>query len=289
MKQQHLRGFTLVELLVVIAIIAVLVSILLPTVQKARGAALTTMCLSNLRQQGMAFAQYQSIYRGWMPGSVDIQQINPGNVVWTSDKSKYTFLGKLMALQIPPAEFGVAAMGRYLSRPSHIWRCPAHDTYATFVANVSDPATVLNNHLKYGSYGINEFLLGAGQGTATDPREHYLNYTFIDLDRSTRILVTENWGIATTGGGVKSSGHYTSPYQATTGFATSTTSEKVFPAHGRFTFDGGQGRVNVLWYDLHATNEPFLEIAVPKGTTTAAQHAHRNRYWYRKRNGTPLY
>src|SRR5687768_2059979 len=53
------RAFTLVELLVVVGVIAVLIAMLLPALRKARIAAKTTMCLSNLRQVGAGMLIYE--------------------------------------------------------------------------------------------------------------------------------------------------------------------------------------------------------------------------------------
>src|SRR5207244_13280940 len=63
------RGFTLVELLVVIGIIALLVSILMPALRRAREAANGVSCSSNQRQIMMAFLMFANDHKGYLPGN----------------------------------------------------------------------------------------------------------------------------------------------------------------------------------------------------------------------------
>lgn len=99
------RAFSLIELLVVIAIIAVLSSLLLPALGRAKTKARQASCISNLRQLGLAVALYVDSHDGRLP----IAEAIPSRPVKTNE---------------PPLPAIQSLLHPHVAGVSNIFRCP---------------------------------------------------------------------------------------------------------------------------------------------------------------------
>jgi len=129
MKRFH-RAFTLVELLVVIGIIAVLISILLPAMNRARAAAKATSCASQMRQIGI----YLRIYTNDSNGILPVPEIPAVNefISW-DDRLSYYDGRKLSDIDAKANHLGDSPSQRN-NRLNALYLCPSETIIDPFVA-----------------------------------------------------------------------------------------------------------------------------------------------------------
>lgn len=141
------KAFTLIELLVVVAIIAILISILLPAVGKAREQAKALVCLTNARTIGNAYLTYSMNYQDYLPGPFNCTNYTTSTGDWYwPDRVLSTYTGN---------------PGRAKSNNKNwndCYRCPSDSYYMN--EEVYYPKPNWKRAVRY-DYGINWFFAEA--------------------------------------------------------------------------------------------------------------------------------
>jgi len=242
MKPKNPRpGFTLVELLVVIGIIALLISILLPALSKARAQAQTVQCMAHLHDIGIALASYVVDNKGYGMIEFFVSPNPPPTFSSNSTFTSYWFAG--YGTPVSPSTLNWDYTQGYLVpyfKDPRIIDCPTLTDELTGISSAGS-----NSNVPRVAYGWNPaFNTYQFNGVTA------IKFSIIQKPTETFALAdSATFNISTPPGTLNTSYSLYPPPNP----ANPNTFGPAF--HGRHT--GGKG--NVLWYDGHVTSEaPYL-------------------------------
>ena len=156
--------FTLIELLVVISIIAMLASMLLPALSKAKNRANQIYCAGNLKQFFTATCGYTNDYNSYLPFGYDTVLTNYSGYATANTPAWYYQLAPY--LNVPQRENSFDSLGRiYAERPTKpvIFTCPSHKvpfpnnfptSYAPGIRAANSTAVSIVNGVRKGRIGM---------------------------------------------------------------------------------------------------------------------------------------
>lgn len=137
------RGFTLIELLVAISIIALLVALVLPALTSAREAARASVCLSSIRQMGLASQMYRDDHDQYLPGRIAVAsdgQVRP----FPFRLARYLNNPPQPAPTSTPASPRLTVNYNTQTNPDHLFYCPSEEVLTsaeiTAITGIDRPA-----------------------------------------------------------------------------------------------------------------------------------------------------
>ena len=262
------RAFTLVELLVVIGIIALLVSILLPTLSKARSAAKTVQCLSNLRQFGNAQSMYAGQWKGWAIPSIlgNDNKVN-NRVTWINNAD----FRKALSVKVwQPPELGKPGNGAKNRAPIGML-CPE--------ALKSEMSSNKNGSTLQHSYGYNFTSMFKLPETATGKNIEFRGIKLTKVQGAAQKLMFAD-AMA-----LNIDRKHSNHYMKVAGFdeARDTTTYPDLNAYVAYRHakdkKGPSAQINVVFWDGHAETMKRSDVIAVKDPNAGTGKANRTKAW----------
>ncbi len=154
LSQRRPAGFTIPELLTIVAILALVISIMLPSLEQAREHTRTAICLSGLHQAGIGFLSYAADCRNYIPGpntsGYHLKGVSPGNTTGsptdpiTFDDWMSPTLGR--AISLPQKK-----IDRLLAILNNQFKCPSNNQKYDYIYGPGIPG-VTASKTSYSSY-----------------------------------------------------------------------------------------------------------------------------------------
>ena len=151
------KGFTLIELLVVIAIIAILTSILLPALARAKERAQAILCLNNTKQLTLGWQLYADDFDGLLPYNLVMTEFGSRtNLNWVNNVMTWD----LSSDNTNTDTLTEAGLGSFVSRATAIYRCPSDHA-------LSAPQSAAGWNGRIRSISMNAMIGDAGDASAS--------------------------------------------------------------------------------------------------------------------------
>jgi prepilin-type N-terminal cleavage/methylation domain-containing protein/prepilin-type processing-associated H-X9-DG protein len=252
-------AFTLVELLVVIGIIALLISILLPALNKARESANAVVCSSNIRQLGTGIALYTNENRGCLPAIAYMREPTSAGAI----NNGWTGYSDLQWRHI---------LAHYI-KANEVFQCPSKGDFTTKAANnitvLSDFRTPVYGHYK----AIGQMANAAGGPGALDAVVDAASFPYpfapaaTATDGSNKLIYAQHRRVTSIR---KPASVLMLTEGGTDNGPRLSLQSLTVPSnqYARFFFAHRKGKVSMLFADGHAEHLPIREMISPINTLT---------------------